>query len=546
MSSIATDLILVIFSGLIGGLLARAAKQPLVIGYIFAGILVGPHTGGATVSDVSSIANLADIGAALLLFSLGLEFSIKDIKPIWRIAVMGSAIQVFFTFIYVAITATWLGWSVISSLWLAGAVVSSSTALILRTLNTKGLGKTLSGKVMLGVSILQDLLVIPILIILVSLSTEGITLTALIKPFLNSILFLLLMGIVALRVIPLVFHRIARLNSQELFMLSTISIGLGIGYISNMFGLSMAFGAFVAGLVLSESDYGKKALSEMIPLRDLFGLVFFASIGMLFDPAFVLQNLKTIMFMVLIIAVGKGLILGVVARGFGYRRIIPIAMMLGMIPISEIAFILARKALEISAIDNHVYQIILNIVVVSMVLGPLIAAFSSPIYSLIRKYRPARDVNSINIPDPGLSDHIIIAGGGTFVEYLAKELKALQISFLIIEPFYQSFHNFAGQGFPVIFGEPEKAEILTSAGISKAGVLIVADSELISAVSVINVAQIIRPGLSTFFLTNSAVTNSDVINNTKIKIVLLEKQIAEELAREAVTELSCSLNQLLK
>lgn len=538
MSNIAIDLVLLITAALIGGLFARVLKQPLVIGYIFAGILVGPHTGGATVSNVDNISHLADIGAALLLFSLGLEFSLRDLKPIWRVALIGSSLQVMFTFVYGFGVVTIIGWDLIPALWLGGAIVSSSTALILRTLEDRGFRKTLSGKIMLGVSIVQDLLVIPILILLISVNFSGFSLQTLARPLFSSTVFLLIMGLLATRLIPVLLHRIARLNSSELFMLSTISIGLGIGYFSYQFGLSAAFGAFVAGLVLSESDFGHKALSEMVPFRDLFGMMFFASIGMLFDPDFVLGNMKSIFGLLVIITGGKGVILAFIALVFGYRRIIPLAMMFGMVPISEMAFVLARNGLEIGALAQQNYQIILNVVVLSMIAGPVAAGLATPIYRLMRKFRPASEIQLRNFPEQGFNNHVVVSGSGSFVEYLAIELKGVDLPFLIIEPFYKDFYSLAASEFPVIFGEPDKTDILQAAGIGKASLLILFESDAFSASAVIEKAQAQNHSINIIYLSRS----DFLIDSSKtgnLDVIVFEKQIAEKTA-------SLALNKLLR
>lgn len=537
MSVITADIFLVIFAGLFGGLVARLLKQPLVLGYILAGIMVGPYTGGATVTNVEHIADLADVGAALLLFSLGLEFKVKDLLPIGRIAFIGSTIQVVLTFILGTLFGKSLGWQLIPSFWLAAAIVSSSTALILKTLSDKGLRRTLSGKIMLGVSIVQDLLVIPIMILLVSLSTNGLELSSLLNPLLSSLAFGLLMGVMAVKVMPWVLHHIARLDSHELFMLLIVSIGLGIGYISHLFGLSLAFGAFVAGLVLSESEYGHKALSEMVPLRDLFGLLFFASIGMLFDPWFVVANIVTIVVMVLVITTVKGLILAGVGRAFGYRRIVPLAMFFGMIPISEIAFIVVRNALGINAIDQQTYLTILNVVIISMILGPVVAGFSGPVYGFIRRFRPETELKSVNLPEAGMTDHVVMTGGGVFSEYLADALQKQGTAFMVIEPNYQSFFNLAARGLPLLFGEPDRPGILASAGIERARLLIVAESDLVISGEVISAARAMNSSLPIILLTNSLEMTSEFAEKPLVQVVLLERQVANDIARCAAGNL---------
>ncbi|NLF97446.1 MAG: portal protein [Candidatus Riflebacteria bacterium] len=534
MSGIASDLILIVLGGLFGGLLARAVKQPLVIGYIFVGILASPHTGFITVSQVANIEHLADIGASLLLFSLGMEFSLRELRPVWRIAVIGTAIQVAITFAYGTATAWYLNWNLLAALWFGGSVVSSSSALILRTLKSRNLKGTLSGRVMMGVSIAQDLLLIPILILLVSLSRGNLSISAMLLPLASSTIFLALIWVFAERLIPWLLRLIALLRSQELFMLATISIGLGVGFLSSLFGLPTAYGAFLAGLVLSESAFGKKAMSEMVPLRDLFGLLFFASIGMLCSPSFIMENLAITILLVVLFAGGKGLILALVAHGFGYRRIVPLALMLGMVPISEIAFVLARNALALSAISDYEYQVMLNVVIVSMLIGPLMAAFASPIYSWLRRYFPEAEVEALNLPDTDPENHVVISGGGSIGVYLAQELKQQNIFSVIIEPVYKNFLSLAGQGVSVIFGEPEKAEMLVLARIASARLLIIDDSTQVNADQVIAEARNQRPELKIMLLAASG--RSAVPEG--VQVIEYERQIAVEVAKRAIGEWS--------
>ena len=531
MSTVTFDLFLVIFAGLFGGLTARLFKQPLVLGYILAGIIVGPYTGGATVTSVDHIADLADIGAALLLFSLGLEFSARDLKPIGRIALFGSTIQVVITFLAVTLIGYLLGWPLIPSFWFATAVVSSSTALILKTLSDKGLRQTLSGKVMLGVSIVQDIQVIPLMILLGSLSTEGFALLAVLKPILSTVAFILLIALFATRILPWALHHVARLNSDELFMLSVVSTAFGIGYISYLFGLSLAFGAVIAGLVLKESDYGSKALSGLAPLRDLFGLLFFASIGMLFDPNFVFANLSMIIALVVATTGIKGIILALVGRGFGYRRIVPLAMFFGMIPISEIAFIVVRTAINLGAITQQNYLVILNVVILSMIAGPVLAGFSGPAYGLVRKYRNDTGMNTINIPESGMNSHHIITGGSDVGVFLAESFQALKLPFVVIEPYYQSFCNLAGRGFQLIFGEPDREAILGTARIERARTLIITESELVASETVNEQALTLNPAIRIILLTHSLDRTEASNGNPQIRTILLERQVADDLAR---------------
>ena len=288
---IAADIVIIVVASLLGGLLAQRLRQPLVLGYILAGAAVGPY-GFAVVSDMHEIELLAEIGVALLLFALGLEFAFRDLMPVRAIALVGTPIQIAVTIAYGFGLGTWLGWDWRSALWLGGLISLSSTMVVLRTLMSQGRMGTLSSRVMIGVLIVQDLAVVPLMIILPQLHDPQTGLALLGLAALKAALFLALTIGVGVRWLPRLMVTIAGWNSRELFLLSITAIGLGIGYATHLVGLSFALGAFVAGMVLSESDYGHQALSDILPLRDLFGLLFFASVGMMFDPAFLVDHLN--------------------------------------------------------------------------------------------------------------------------------------------------------------------------------------------------------------------------------------------------------------
>ncbi|MFZ2956125.1 MAG: cation:proton antiporter [Candidatus Ozemobacteraceae bacterium] len=462
------DIILILVVGLGGGLLAKSLGQPLFLGYIFAGVVVGPHTGGVTVSEIPQIEQLADIGVALLMFSLGLEFTLKELQPIKDITILGSCIQIIFTLVWGFFIGHFIGWTNPASCWFGVAVVSSSTAVILKTLTDRGHLRTLSGRVMVGMSIVQDLIVIPVMILFGGILKSGLSLTGALLPLITTVGFLVTMKLVGTYVTPVWLHFIARWNSRELFMLAIIGLGLGVGYLTHLVGLSLAFGAFVTGIVLNESEYGHKALCEMIPIRDLFSLLFFVSVGMLLDPVLLWKHAGTILFLVVAVCFGRGIQLAVIAHIFGYRRIIPVAIFFGMLPISEIAFVVIRTGAADGILSPGVYSIILNTVIVSMLIGPLAASMATPFYAGLRKIWPETIVSMINLPECPMNQHAIIAGGGKFARYVALALRGNGTPFVIIEPLYQSFDEGKSQGFPMIYGEPSQESVLNAAGFSRA------------------------------------------------------------------------------
>ncbi len=367
---IAADIALILVAALIGGFFAQRLGQPLILGYITAGILVGPYTGGPTVVEMHDIELLAEIGVALLLFALGLEFNFKKLARVRWVAFFGTPVQLTLTIVLGMLLSRLMGWSSYEGLWFGSLLALSSTMVILKTLMAQGTLGSLASRIMIGMLIVQDLAVVPMMIILPELSNwrEGLPQVGL--AVLRASLFLVVMIFVGTRVIPFILKRITAWNSRELFLIAVMALGLGIGYATYLAGLSFAFGAFVAGMVLSESDYSHQALSDIIPLRDVFGMLFFVSVGMLLNPSFLLANLSTIVLLVIAVSVGKAVIFAGTVRLFGYRGELPLAVGLGLFQIGEFAFVLARVGTSEGALSSDQYNLLLATALITMLLTP--------------------------------------------------------------------------------------------------------------------------------------------------------------------------------
>ncbi len=437
------------------------------------------------VSDIHEIELLAEIGIALLLFALGLEFSLKDLKPVKMVALVGTPIQMALTVGLGFGIGHLMGLDWKSSLWLGALISLSSTMVILKTLMNQGWLGTLSSKVMIGMLIVQDLAVIPMMIILPQLNNPVVGLPALGFAALKAAGFITGMVLLGTRLLPRLMSHIARLGSRELFLLAITAIGLGVGYITHLAGLSFAFGAFVAGMVLSESDYGHQALSDIIPLRDLFGLLFFSSVGMLFDPGFLFGHVREVIVLVITVCIGKGLIFAGVSRVFNYRNVIPLAVGLGLFQIGEFSFVLARVGLSTGSISNDLYSLVLTATILSMVLTPLISGQTTKIYALKKRWFRHERLETSNIPDHGYKGHVVIAGGGRVGFQIAQILKRLNMQFVIIELDYRRFEQAKGTGMSVIYGDASQEIVLEAAGIKNATLLILTMPDLVATRSTI-------------------------------------------------------------
>ena len=470
---IAEDLIIIIIAGLLFGLAATRMKLPPIVGYILAGIFIGPFTGGVTVTDIPRIELLAEIGVALLLFSIGLDFSFRELKDVRAIALFGTPVQVILLIGYGFGIGSVLGLEWRASLVLGMVLSLSSTMVVLKTLMARGLTGTLSSRVMIGILIVQDLAAIPLMIIIPRLGDLSGNLWLFAITMLKAALILAAVVVIGLRAIPRVLKLVAKLDSRELFLVAVTAIGLGVGYLTHLAGLSLAFGAFVAGMVINGSDYGHKALSDIVPLRDIFGLVFFASIGMLLDPGFVADNLPVILLLVGLVVAGKFIVFAVMGAVFHYANIVPLAMGLGLAQIGEFSFVLAREGLKSRAIQADFYSMVLSVSVITMIIAPVLSWLALPLYSLKKKFFKGEPVQTVNLPRGGLDRHVIIAGGGRVGFQIASILTTLGFSSIVIEQDFRRFEECKRAGFPVIFGDATQDTVLTGANVCSARLLVV-------------------------------------------------------------------------
>lgn len=541
---IAGDIVIIVLAALACGLLAHRLRQPVMLGYILAGILIGPFTGGITVSDSHQIEKLAEIGVALLLFALGLEFSLKELRPVRLIALIGTPIQMLLTIGFGYLIGIYLGWGQVAALWLGGLVSLSSTMVILKTLMSQGMMGTLSSRVMIGILIVQDLAVVPLMILLPQMSDPEAGLPILGFALIKSALFLLGMLFLGTRLLPLLLARIAHWNSRELFLLSITAIGLGIGYLTYMLGLSFALGAFVAGMVLSESDYGHQALSDIIPLRDLFGLLFFTSVGMLLDPRFLLENWRIICLLVLVIGLGKGLILALSTRAFGYRNVVPLAVGLGMFQIGEFSFVLGQVGFSGQFLSQHQYSTVLTATIFSMFITPLVSGLTAPAYRIRRHFQAADTLLSANLDQELLQHHVVIAGGGRVGQHVAQLFAALDVSFVIIESNHSRFEQCRARGFSVIYGDASQPTVLAAACLEKADQLLLTLPEITAALGIVNQAQKYNARLNIVARAQGEEQLQSLYQDGVYMVIMPELEAGLEIARQALLHLNLPIAKI--
>ena len=534
---IATDLILLVVSAFFSGLLMQRLGQPLILGYILTGIAFGPYTGGFALTSVHEIELLAEIGVALLLFALGLEFSLKDLKPVKKIALIGTPIQILLTIAMGYGIGQWMGLDAKTSLWLGALVSLSSTMVLLKTLMNQGWLGTLSSKVMVGMLIVQDLAVVPLIVLLPMLNNPALGWISLEIAILKTVLFLAGMILFGTRLLPRIMRHIANLGSRELFLLAITAIGLGVGYLTYLVGLSFAFGAFVAGMVLSESDYGHQALSDIIPVRDLFGLLFFASVGMLLNPTFLLDHWEQVLILVLIVSLGKGIIFALLARIFKYGNVVPLAVGLGLFQVGEFSFVLAQVGVSTNSISHEVYSLVLTTAIITMFLTPLISGQTARLYALHKRWFKHEALDSINFPKSGFRNHVIIIGGGRVGFRIAQVLKRLNVPLLIIELDQLRVDRAKNADIPVVYGDASHEVVLEAAETSLARLLIITSPEVVIAQTIVQRVRKVNAEIQVIARAPGIEFLEEFKKLNISEVVIPEFEAGLEMARKALVHL---------
>ncbi len=534
---IAEDIIIIIIVGLAAAFTAHKLKLPLLVGYIVAGIIIGPFTGGVTVTNVHQIELLAEIGVGLLLFSIGLELSFKEIQEVRAIALIGTPLQILLTAGYGIALGIWMDLPWTASILLGAVISLSSTMIVIKTLMSRGLMGTLSSRVMIGMLIIQDLVAVPMMIIIPQLDNIGGSLPLIGLTLMKGVLVLAVVMVAGTRVIPFILKQIARLNSPELFLLTIAALGLGTGYATYMMGLSFALGAFVTGLVLNKSDYSHKALHDIIPLRDIFGLIFFTSVGMLIDPLFLFNHYGMVLILAGLIIAGKFVIFSILSRVFGYYNVVPIAVGLGLSQVGEFSFVLARLGLSGKVLTNEMYSMVLTTSVVTMLISPLLTMLTTPLYSLKNRFFKRETFRIDNIPREGLQDHIIIAGGGRVGTTIASVLHRLGYRFVILEQDHSRFEASKSSSFPVIYGDACQEPILSAAHAETARLLIITVPSVMVARGIIAIVSRANPSLKIVARSNSLEEMEELRALNVHEVVQPEFEASLEILRQALLHL---------
>jgi monovalent cation:H+ antiporter-2, CPA2 family len=456
--------------------LAHRFKIPTVVGFLLTGIAIGPH-GLALIGQPESVRELAEVGVVLLLFAIGLELSLSRIIKLGRTVILGGGLQMIGTIGFVALILFLLAIPVRQGIFFGSLVALSSTAIVLKVLTERGELDSPQGRVVVAILLFQDLCVVPLMLLVPMLagstSTGGSPALLQIAISLAVTTALVLVGRFA---VPRVLERVAGLRNREIFTLCIVVIGLGAAYVTASFGLSLALGAFLAGLVISESEYGVQAMSDILPFRDTFSGIFFTSVGMLLDLQYVIAHPVLIVGATAAVVGLKALVAGGVVRALERSLEVSVVSALGVAQVGEFSFVLADVARPLNLFAGDTYQLFLGASVMSMLATPFIMQAAAPLARRLGRLGKNLAPAATEQAADKLADHVIIVGYGLNGRNLAKALKATSISYVILEQNGRVVRQARANGEPILFGDATRAEVLERVGIHRARVIVFAIS----------------------------------------------------------------------
>ncbi len=356
-SALYRDLAYVFVAALLGGLVARKLRQPLIIGYVLGGIIIGPFTPGPTVSEIHVLELFAEIGVILLMYSIGIEFSVKDLLQVRWVSLIGGPLGILGIIGLALVGGNLMGWSTLQSVSIGAVVSLASTMVLTRLLMDRGELHSEQGRAMVGITLVDDLVFVVMTVLLPSLGTmSGSRLLAVGLAFGKAVAILVPVVIVAAKVIPPLMARVPRADNQELRVLVALALGFATAAVTQALGLSLALGAFLAGMIVSESNVAHETLTDLLPLRNSFTALFFVTIGALVDPKALLSNPKLLAMLVLLIVVGKFVIWTAVVRLFRYPLRTAVLVGVGLTQIGEFSYVLVQVARDAKLVEPDVYS----------------------------------------------------------------------------------------------------------------------------------------------------------------------------------------------
>lgn len=507
-------------------------KVPTIVGFMVVGVIFGPHGMGA-VRDVESVNVLADIGVALLLFVIGLEFSLQRLLTMKRLLFLGGGLQVLVTCGGATLFLLSLGRGVPEGVFAGFLLALSSTALVLRGYQQRGEMDAPHGRVGLGILLFQDLCIVPMMILIPVLAgTSGVTGVGVLLALGKALTAVVVIILTARLLVPFILRYIVQLRSSELFILSTALVIFGTSWLTSQLGLSIAIGAFIAGLVLSESDYSHQIVADFLPFRDLFISLFFVSMGMLLSVTQLWAHLPLVLTVVVLLIAAKVVITGAVVRVLGYPSRVAVLTGLGLAQVGEFSFVLAKEGLNLNLLAPADYQVFLGAAILSMAATPLLIAVA-PRIAFTGTDSISPDLEEKKAP---LEGHVIIVGYGLGGRNLSRVLRTVQVPHCAVELNATIADRERGKGEPVMYGDATRREMLLKAGIEKARAMVVAISDPVATRHTVVVARQSNPNLQIIVRTRYVREHDELIRLGANQVVPEEFETSIQISQRVLQE----------
>ena len=543
---------------LVFGFIAERCKLPALVGYLLAGILIGPATPGF-VADVSIASQLAEIGVMLLMFGVGLHFSIQDLMSVKRIALPGAIIQMGISTALGMALACWWGWSLGAGIVFGLALSCASTVVLLKALESRNILDGMNGKIAVGWLVVEDLITVLVLVLMPPLAAilGGVNTAVSTLPLWQTLSFTVLqvtgfiafMLILGKRLLPWILWHVAKTGSRELFTLCVISFAIGVAYgAAVLFSVSFALGAFFAGMVMRESEFSHRAAQESLPLRDAFAVLFFVSVGMLFEPSIILEKPSNVLLVVAIIVLGKSLAAMMITLAFRYPLNTALTVAASLAQIGEFSFILAGLGLSLGILPAEGMSLILAGALISIAINPLFFSIIKPLKKWVlrvsevaRHYELRIDQFSelpMNTERKYLEGQIVLVGHGRVGKKIASVLSKHKIPFVVAEQNRELVETLRKAGIAAVYGDASEPAVLIQAHIAKASMLVIATADTINVRKMIETAKVLQPDIEIVIRTHSE-AESDLLKSENIGQVFYgEEELANGMCNFIVKQYS--------
>jgi monovalent cation:H+ antiporter-2, CPA2 family len=501
--TLVVDIVIIIVSSLLFGVFAHKLRQSVILAYILVGILIGPY-GLGLISNIEEVTSLAEIGVALLMFIIGLEFKFSTLSEIWKVSVIGGMVQILSMIFLGYLLSRTFGWPIFDSVILGMIIAISSTMIVVKLLGERGELELVSSKIMIGILVVQDLAVIMMIFFISNFKEiargDILDILKVLGLGVGTVIGIILIG---RRLLPKIMHLVVRTGNREMFLLSVFAVAIGGAISTHLLGLSIALGAFIVGFLLSEAEYNLEISVMVKPLRDIFTVIFFVSVGMFINPTLLLDNIALVGYIILLILIGKFVMCSLPTWIFGYDGKTSFKVGMGMMQVGEFSFVMLTIGQKYGYLQPAMTSSIITSALITIILTPLAMNQSDRMHNIFSKGRLSKKVFSF-IPRLNLykekeesqqyTNHLILCGYGRSGEHLVKELEG-KYDITIVENDPRVINKIKQAGLDYLFGDAMNHHVLIKANIARAKYLVLAIPDEKTKKIAIRYARVYNPDI---------------------------------------------------